>query len=468
MRDSKAMNDLTNEHTQSVDITEQKSNDRRQFIKGSAAVAAGISMGMASLGLSAKSYARVIGANERMHSAVIGVNGRGQALMKAAALAPNAEVNVICDVDSRAMQKANDMLVHDTGSPARLIEDYREVLAQKDVDTVLIATPEHWHAPMALLALQAGKHAYLEKPCSHNPAEGEMLLQAQQKYKPLIQVGTQQRSAQTSIQAVKDIAQGIIDKVYYAKAWYSNNRASIGQAKESPVPEWLNWDLWQGPAPRESFKDIYVHYNWHWFWQYGTGEINNNATHELDIARWAMGLTYPNRVSSSGGRFHFDDAWQFYDTQVVNYEYDDGKMLCWEGRSCNGFNHYDRGRGLTLHGTMGTILLDRNGYTAYNLEREIIKDMKEEGESATTNTIGAGFLDNQHMNNFVAAIRTGEALRAPITEGIISNQLCHLGNYSQAVKRSLNIDPSNGRILNDPEAMKYWSRDYEPGWEMKV
>ncbi|WP_395342927.1 Gfo/Idh/MocA family oxidoreductase [Ningiella sp. W23] len=452
-----------NSYNDSNEDSNGGSFDRRTFIKGSAALAAGVS-----LALSAKSYARILGANDRIHSAVIGVNGRGRALQRAASSAPNAEVNVICDVDSRALAKANDTLKEQTGSSAVLMEDYREVLAKADVDTVLIATPEHWHAPMALLALQAGKHCYLEKPCSHNPAEGDILIAAQEKYKALIQVGTQQRSALSTIEAVKDIAAGIIGNVYYGKAWYSNNRKAIGEAKEAQVPDWLNWDLWQGPAPRESFKDIYVHYNWHWFWKYGTGEINNNATHELDIARWAMGLTYPNRVSSSGGRFHFDDAWEFYDTQVVNYEYDEGKMLCWEGRSCNGFNHYDRGRGLTLHGTKGTILLDRNGYTAYNLQREVIKEMAEAGKSATTDTSGVGFLDGQHMNNFFAAIRTGEALKAPITEGIISNNLCHLGNYSQAVGRTLNIDPNTGRIVNDAEAMKYWSRDYEPGWEMKV
>nr|WP_136249573.1 Gfo/Idh/MocA family oxidoreductase [Ningiella ruwaisensis] len=440
-----------------------KDFSRRQFIKGASAVAAGVS-----LGLSAKSYARVVGANDRIHAAVVGVNGRGIALMAAAQQASNAEVNVICDVDSRAADKANAKLKEMGGKNAVLNKDYREVIAMKDVDTVLIATPEHWHAPMALMGLQAGKHVYLEKPCSHNSAEGEMLIEAQKKYKPLIQVGTQQRSAKSSMQAVKDIAEGLIGNVYYGKAWYSNNRGPIGRAKEAPVPEWLDWELWQGPAPRESFKDIYVHYDWHWFWKYGTGEINNNATHELDIARWAMGLGYPNRVSSSGGRFHFDDDWEFYDTQVVNYEYDEGKMLCWEGRSCNGFNHYERGRGLTLHGTEGTILLDRNGYLAYNLERELIKEVKEEGKSATTDTTGAGFLDGQHMNNFYAGIRTGEKLRAPIDEGIISNQLCHLGNYSQAVGRSLEIDSSNGRIKNDSEAMKYWSREYEPGWEMKV
>jgi len=436
---------------------------RRSFIKGAAATASGIA-----LALSAKSYARIIGANERIKFAAVGVNGRGKALIKAVAANKNAEVQAICDVDSRVLDKTIAMNNSLSKIKTQAYADYRQLLENKDIDSVLIATPEHWHAPMAIMALQAGKHAYLEKPCSHNPHEGELLLEAQQKYKPIIQVGTQQRSAMSTIKAISDIQEGLIGKVYHGKAWYSNDRAAIGKAEETNIPDWLNWDLWQGPAPRESFKDIYVHYKWHWFWKYGTGEINNNATHEIDICRWAMGLKYPNSVSSNGGRFHFDDDWEFYDTQVVNYAYDEGKMITWEGRSCNGFEHHNRGRGLTLHGTEGTILLDRNGYTAYNMNNQIIKEIKEAKVSATTNTVGEGFLDVLHMDNFIKAMRGEAALKAPIEEGVVSNLLCHLGNYSQKVGRQLTIDPSNGRILNDKEAMQYWTRDYQPGWEIKV
>ena len=321
---------------------------------------------------------------------------------------------------------------------------------------------------MTLMGVQAGKHVYVEKPCSHNPQEGEILVEAREKYGKVIQMGNQQRSAPLSMQAIKDIRNGIIGEVYYGKAWYANNRKSIGTGIKTEVPDWLDWDLWQGPAPRVNYKDNWVHYNWHWFWNWGTGEINNNGTHEIDICRWALDVSYPKSVISSGGRFHFKDDWQFYDTQVVNYEFEGNKMITWEGRSCNGLAHYERGRGATLHGTNGTILIDRNKYIVYDKDNNILKEVEEEGRSATTDTVGAGYLDKLHMKNFIGAIKDGEEQNSPIHEGHITNLLCHLGNYSQKLGRKMMLDTSNGHILNDKEAMQYWSREYEPGWEMKI
>ncbi|MEM7511800.1 MAG: Gfo/Idh/MocA family oxidoreductase, partial [Bacteroidota bacterium] len=326
----------------------------------------------------------------------------------------------------------------------------------------------HWHAPMALMAVQAGKDVYVEKPCCFNPAEGEMLVEAMGKYGKLIQMGNQQRSGSASQEAIADIREGIIGEVYHGKAWYANTRGSIGKGKVIEVPDHLDWDLWQGPAPRRDYKDNYVHYNWHWFEHWGTGEINNNGTHEIDICRWALGVEFPERVISSGGRYHFDDDWEFYDTQIANFEFGGGKMIAWEGRSCNGLPFFDRGRGVTIHGTEGTILLDRNLYIAYNNKNEQIKWVKEGVSSATTDTLGRGGLDDLHMNNLVNGIRSGEALRSPIDDGYKSNLLCHLGNISQKTGRALNINPENGRIINDADAMSMWSREYEPGWEMKV
>lgn len=420
------------------------------------------------MAMSAKSYGNIIGANDRMNFAAVGVHGRGKALIKAVAAQKNVAMLGICDVDKREFDVTGKLVKDIFGKKAKNYTDIRKLLENKDVDTILIATPEHWHAPMALMGVQAGKHVYVEKPCSHNPREGEILVEAREKYGKVIQMGNQQRSAPTSIQAMKDIKDGLIGEVYYGKAWYSNRRGPIGNGKATEVPEWLDWELWQGPAPREAYKDIYVHYNWHWFWKYGTGEINNNGTHEIDICRWALGVKYPKSVSSSGGRFHYNDDWEFYDTQVVNYEFDDGKMISWEGRSCNNFRHYDRGRGATIHGTKGTILLDRNTYSAQDMDGNILKEVREAEKSATTNTVGEGFLDKLHMANFIGAIKDGDQQNSPIDEGAATNLLCHLGNYAQKLGRKLNLDTSTGRILNDEEAMKYWSRDYEPGWEMKL
>lgn len=440
-----------------------KKHSRREFVKKSTAGAAGLS-----LTFSARSYSNILGANDRMNFGAVGVRGRGKALIKSVAAQTNTAMAAICDVDRREFDITGKLVQENFDKKAKTYTDIRKMLENKDIDAILIATPEHWHAPMALMGVQAGKHVYVEKPCSHNPREGEILVEARQKYGKVIQMGNQQRSANISKQAIKDIKEGLIGDVYYGKAWYSATRGTIGKGKATAVPDWLDWELWQGPAPREEYRDNYVHYNWHWFWNWGTGEINNNGTHEIDICRWALGVDFPKSVVSSGGRYHFEDDWQFYDTQVVNYEFEGGKMITWEGRSCNGLYHYDRGRGVTLHGKKGSILLDRNNYIVYDEKRNVIKEVDEAGQSATTDTVGEGFLDVLHMRNFINAAREGEKQNSPIKEGHITNLLCHLGNYSQKLGRKLMLDTSNGHVLNDKEAMEYWSREYEPGWEMKL
>ena len=440
-------------------------NTRRDFLKKSAIGATGIAIAGTS---TAKAYSGIKDANEKIVFGITGLHNRGKAHLKAIAALENTEVGFVCDVDSRVLEESVKLVKEATGKTPKAFVDYRKMLEEKDLDVVTIATPEHWHAPMAIMGAQAGKHVYIEKPASHNPAEGEMLVKVQKKTGMLIQMGNQQRSAPTSIQAIKDIRNGIIGDAYYAKAWYSNQRGSIGKGQVVPVPDWLNWDLWQGPAPRRDYQDNLVHYNWHWFKHWGTGEIHNNATHEIDICRWALDVEIPNKVTSSGGRFHYDDDWQFYDTQDASYEYAGGKMITWEGRSCNRFPHYGRGRGVTIHGTNGTILLDRNDYILYDKKNKVVKEMNEAGFSETTDTSGIGTLDVYHMQNMLDAIRKGAKLAAPINEGRISTLLCHLGNISQEVGRTLYVDSKNGHIIGDGQAMQLWSREYEPGWEPKV
>ncbi len=325
---------------------------------------------------------------------------------------------------------------------------------------------------MAIMGMQAGKHVYVEKPCSHNLHENELLNQAYIKYNKVCQMGNQQRSSVTSRQAINDIREGKIGEVYNAKAWYANTRGSIGKGKEIAVPSTLDWDLWQGPAPREAYRDNVHPYNWHWFKTWGTGEIHNNATHEIDICRWALNVDMPKRVVSTGGRLHFEgDDWEYYDTQMASYEFEDGKMLTWEGRSCNGMPLYGRGRGAIIHGTKGSVLLDRGGYQLLDLGGKEISYTPEEntGTSASTqDTSGFDGLTVRHMQNFVNAIREGEKLNAPINDGSISTHLCHLGNISQALETSLNVDPNTGKILGNESANALWGRKYEPGWEPKV
>ncbi|MGI4830500.1 MAG: Gfo/Idh/MocA family protein, partial [Janthinobacterium lividum] len=255
---------------------------RRHFI-GTAAAGVAAS----SLSLSAKSYAQILGANERVHFAVVGLNSRGYAhLSSLQANRKDTRLVQVCDVDANILAKYNIAATKAMGEAPVPQADFRKVLASKDVDVVTIATPDHWHAPMAILALEAGKHVYVEKPCSHNPAEGKMLVVAQQKYGKLCQMGSQQRSSPHTIEIINKIHAGDIGHAYWAETWYTNRRKPIGIGKAVPVPASLDWDLWQGPAPRREYKDNIHPYNWHWFTNWGTGEALNNGTHEVDIARW--------------------------------------------------------------------------------------------------------------------------------------------------------------------------------------
>ncbi|GJM30661.1 MAG: dehydrogenase [Cyclobacteriaceae bacterium] len=442
-----------------------KNTTRRSFIRNTALAGAGLSYS-----ISAKSYSNIIGSNDRVNLAVAGLNGRGNAHLSAARnLAGKTKIAALCDVDNRVFSKVFERYGDFVDKKVSIYEDIREVLEDKNVDALTIATPDHWHAPMAIMGMQSGKHVFLEKPCCHNPAEGDLLLEVQKQTGKKLQIGNQQRSSITSNKIIGEIREGVIGKPVYAKAWYANTRGSIGVGKEAQVPDWLNWDLWQGPAPRAAFKDNYVHYNWHWFWNWGTGEINNNGLHELDICRWALGVDIPNHVTSSGGRYHYNDDWEFYDTQVASFQFDGGEMITWEGRSCNGYPFNNRGRGASIHGEEGTVLLDRAGFELYDKDSKLIREEKEKGANATASqdTMGIGGLDNLHMLNFIQAIQQDEPLNSPIEEGIKSTLLCHLGNMSQKTGQELKVDTKTGKPSNEG-AMKMWSRSYQEGWEPKV
>lgn len=439
---------------------------RREFLKKTVTAGAGAAFSFST----AASYSRIIGANDRINLGFAGVRSRGRALIGSAVNAGgrSAQIHSLCDVDSRALARLAQSVSDAGGGAPKVGADFRNMIEDREIDAVVIATPDHTHTPFSIYALQQGKHVYVEKPCSHNPREGELLAKAALDSGLVVQMGNQQRSAPTSIEIIQEIHEGIIGRAYMGKAWYSNNRGSIGEGSRAAVPDWLDWELWQGPAPRQEFKDNYVHYNWHWFEHWGTGEINNNGLHELDVCRWALDVDLPHRVKSTGGRFHFDDDWEFPDTQIASFEYADDKMISWDGRSCNKYEFYERGRGATIHGTEGTVLLDRNGYRVFDNDSKLVKQANERDKASTTQLRSAGALVDYHIENFFAAIREGEKLRSPIDEGARSTLLCHLGNIAQKVDRVLNLDPDSGRILDDEEAMSQWSREYENGWSPEV
>jgi len=436
---------------------------RREFLDALAVGAAGLAVST-----TAKSYAQVLGSNERVNFAVIGLNGRGYAhLSSLKANRSAARILYVCDVDSKILSKFADSAQREMGEAATPEEDFRKILEKKDVDAITIATPDHWHAPMAIAGLQAGKHVYVEKPCSHNPAEGEMLVEAQRKYRKLVQMGTQQRSSLHTIEVIDKIRAGAIGRPYLAKAWYANTRKSIGTGKEVAVPPQLDWDLWQGPAPRCPYKDNVHPYNWHWFRIWGTGETLNNGTHEVDVCRWALNVDYPQRVTSSGGRYQFKDDWQFYDTLVTSFEYEDS-MISWEGRSCQGMKFYGRDRGSTILGTTGSVLVDRDGYEIYDLKGNKTSEFKAGSASTSADLIGRDSMTDAHFANFIAGIRKGEKLNAPISVGNISVTMLQLSNIAWEVNRELHLDTKDGHIQGDSEAMKRWQREYEKGWAPRV
>ena len=429
--------------------------DRRTFVK-----VAGASVGVAS---------RLVAANDKIAVAVIGVNGRGSEHVAAMTELSGVEVAYVCDVDDRAIAKGLAKAGKQANAP-KTLKDFREALADPSIDAITIATPDHWHAPMAILGLAAGKHVYVEKPLCHNLYEGELTAQAVAKYKRVLQMGAQRRSFPNLQQAIRELHDGAIGKTYFARGWYTNNRASIGYGKSAAVPGELDYELWQGPAPRRAYVDNLVPYNWHWNWHWGTGEALNNGTHEMDVARWALGVSWPTRVSSNGGRYQWKDDWQTPDTQTISWDFPEGKSMTWEGRSCCGFNSEGLDRGVMVYGTDGAALLDSNSYKFYDKKKKLIKEVADVKDSEGTNVLSASGrrLDKMHIQNFLESVRGNATPNCPVEEGQKSVGILHLGNISWRMGRELYCEPLNGHIKNDAEAMKLWRRDYEPGWEPKV
>jgi predicted dehydrogenase len=438
---------------------------RREFLRTTAASAASVA-----LATTAKSYAQIAGANERVNFAVIGLRSRAYAHLSALqANRKTARITQVCDVDSNILAKFAADTNKGMGEAAESQKDFRKVLASKDVDVITIATPDHWHAPMSILGLEAGKHVYVEKPCSYNPHEGAMLVAAQKKYGKLCQMGSQQRSSPHTIEIVNKIHSGLIGRAYWAETWYTNRRKPIGVGKTIPVPATLDWDLWQGPAPREAYRDNIHPYNWHWFKTWGTGETLNNGTHEVDVACWALGVAFPTHVTAAGGRYAAHDDWQFYDTLDTAFTYPE-HLITWKGDCCSGKKTYGRDRGVCVHGTEGNVIVDRGGYEVYDGADKLVTSYHVPSHAATSSSdlVGADSMTDAHFANLIAAIRTGETLRQPIAQGNICVTMLQLSNIAYFAGHDLKTDPKTFAILGDKEAEAMTRRTYEKGWEPKV
>jgi len=433
--------------------------DRKTFIKNAGITTAGITiLNFPVFGKNAPSNKVIV--------AVMGVNSRGAYLAKSFAGLPNAEVAYICDVEDKAIQNGLDALKDVTRKPV-IVKDIRKLVAQKDFDALIIATPDHWHAPATILGVSNGKHVYVEKPCGHNPYEGELLIQAMNKYGKLIQMGNQRRSFPNLTAVVKEVHEGLLGNAYLGKAWYTNNRKSIGTGKKIPVPSTLDFELWQGPAPRKDYQDNLVHYNWHWFWHWGTGESCNNGTHEIDCCRWFLGVDYPTKVTSSGGRYAFNDDWQTPDTQIASFEFGKKATITWESRSCNNYPVEGAGRGFIIYGDKGSLV---NGggddYKIFDEKNKLVREMKSDIKPDPANPISAsGNLDLFHFDNFIRSVKGEAKINSPVNEGHKSILLCHLANIAQRTGTTLHCDATNGHINDNKEAMAMWRRAYEKGWE---
>jgi predicted dehydrogenase len=356
------------------------------------------------------------------------------------------------DVDERTVEKGIARAEEKQGKKPKGLKDFRKALEDPDLDAVSIATPNHWHAPATILACAAGKHVYVEKPGSHNPREGELMVKAARRNDCVVQMGNQRRSWPWIHEAIERLHNGEIGPLRFARTWYNNQRPPIGQGKEVAVPDWLDFSLWQGPAPEQPYKDNLVHYNWHWRWNWGNGELGNNGIHALDVARWGLQVDCPKRVSCGGGRYHYRDDQETPDTYIATFDFGD-KGASWESHSHHPHGFQGASFGVTFYGENGSMVIAGNQAVIYDLNNDEVDRIK------------GRWNDRDHFRNFLDSIRTGKKLNAEIEEGQKSTLWCHLGNIAYRTGHTLNLDPVQRRIIGDPKAAALWTRDYRSGWE---
>ena len=438
--------------------------NRRNFIKKAIMSTVALSSYSFANSLSAKSYRKIIGSNDRINIAVQGLGRRGPGLLYNALSCENIELTCISDVMDKQIEKISKGYFERTGKKVNVEKKFNKIIEDKDLDALVIATPDHWHAYSACKAMDYGKHVYLEKPCSHNMFENEMLVKYQKHYNLKVQMGNQQRSSRQTTDLIDKLRNGIIGETYKAEAYYNNNRPKVPNQRITPIPSGLDWEEFQGPAPRRAYTYDTWDYNWRWYgWLYGTGETGNNATHELDIARWALNVEFPSSVSVYAGKYHYiDDGWTMYDTMEAKFKFPGDKTITWDGQSRNAFEkEKEGGRGTKIWGSNGSVFVNRNGYKIFNLSGEKIydSDNDEKFSNITRN------MTQYHFENFFNSIRNGEKLTSPIDDAAVSQSMTHYANMAYRTGKSFEINYLDGSI-KDNKVKKIWSREYEKGWEI--
>jgi predicted dehydrogenase len=424
--------------------------DRRNFIVGSAAA------------LSAASS--VFGSpSDTVRVAVIGVGGHGKSLggrgrdhLQGYSRLENVEVAAVRDVDETHLNYGLDLIEKATGKRPQGYADIRKLLEDKSIDAVSIATPNHWHTLMAIWACQYGKDAYVEKPCTFNLFEAKQIVAAARKYDRMVQQGSQIRSSVAVRDAVQKMREGLIGDIYMARGLCFKWRDTIGRTPVSEVPPGVDYDLWTGPAPKHEFTMNRFHYNWHWFWDYGNGDLGNQGIHEMDVARWGLGVKFPVKVSAVGGHFMFDDDQETPNTLNCAFEFNEGgkrKMMEFEIR------HWMTNGEATVRGdnAIGNLFYGSKGYLAvdsYSSYKSWLGREQTPGPAAQQG--------GNHYLNFIEAVRNRkrETLHAEVEEGAASTVLVHLANISYRVGRTIRFDPATMTIVGDAEATRLATREY--------
>jgi len=394
--------------------------------------------------------------NDTIRVACVGIRGQGRSHIRAYAAMPGVEIAALCDVYESVLE-ARLKEVEGMGKkrPAAFV-DFRKLLEDRSIDAVSLATPNFHHTLQTVWACQAGKDVYVEKPCTHNIFEARQIVAAARKYNRIVQHGTNTRSNAAAREAVQHLRDGLIGDVYMARGLCFKWRDTIGRTPVEPEPAGVHYDLWLGPAPKREFTRNRFHYNWHWFWEYGNGDIGNQGIHEMDTARWGLGVKYPVKVSSMGGHFMFDDDQQTPNTQVATFEFQDGgkkRFLVFEVRHWMSNQEADMGKrgdnciGDIFYGSKGHLVM-RGGYQTF------LGKSQEPGPS--------GNAGGNNWVNFIECVRNRkrENQNAEIEEGAISTVLVHLANISYRLGRTLNFDPNTLKCVGDEEANRMFTRDY--------
>jgi predicted dehydrogenase len=420
---------------------------RRQFLGHSARNAAGAAAGMVAL----SSTPAVADQTDSVRVGIIGVRNQGKNLAERLAQMTGAEIAALCDVDSSLESAARKAVGEHQESAPLWHEDFRRVLDDTSIDAVVIATPDHWHAIIGVLACQAGKDVYLEKPVSHTVEEGQRLVEAANKHNCVMQTGLQQRSGSHFQSAVETVRSGKLGTVKFARAWIANARRPMKPKKDESAPAGVNYDLWLGPAPQRAFNANRFHHHWRSYQDYGTGELGNWGVHLLDIARWGLDVGLPERVSASGGNYVFNQNAETPDTMIATFDYPE-HTITWEHRLWSNHGVEGRGSGVAFHGEKGTLVIDRSGWKVYDSRERLTADASE--------------LTNSHLQNFLDCIRTRETPAADIETGHKSTMLCHLGNIAWQLGREVRFDADSQSFASDDEANSLLTKSYRGEWTL--